>query len=69
MNECSELNNIKYKTMLLSGKSLVEKKNYQNSSFENIELYLQQEMEYNSSVSEPWTKLDRTKKNEKGSRT
>lgn len=65
MNECSELNNIKYKTMLLSGKPLVEKKDHQNSSFEKIELYLQQEKEYNSTVSEPWTKLDRTMKNEK----
>jgi len=57
-DECVELKNIKYKTMLLSGVPLKETKNADNLS--NLEKYL--ENEKNNNMNEPWCKLDKTAK-------
>jgi hypothetical protein len=56
--ECIELKNIKYKTMLLSGGPLKETKNTNNLS--NLEKFLEDEK--NNNKSEPWCKLDKTAK-------
>jgi hypothetical protein len=55
-NECQELKNIKYKTMLINGVSLNESKASQ--SMHNLEQFL--ENEKNSSENEPWCKLNKT---------
>jgi len=54
--ECIELKNIKYKTMLINGVSLNDSKASQ--SMDNLEKFL--ENEKNSSVNEPWCKLNKT---------
>lgn len=59
--ECIELKNIMYKTMLLSGTPLVETKS--SNDLSNIEKYLEEEKITNSN--EPWSKLDKTVKNKK----
>jgi hypothetical protein len=59
--ECVELKNIMYKTMLLQGAPLVETKS--SSDLSNIEKYLEEEKLSNSA--EPWSKLDKTAKTRK----
>lgn len=54
--ECIELKNIKYKTMLINGVSLNDSKASQ--SMDNLEKFL--ENEKNSSENEPWCKLNKT---------
>ena len=59
--ECLELKNIKYKTMLLSGIPIHETKS--SNDLSNLEKYL--ENEKNNSKNEPWCKLDKTIKTQK----
>jgi hypothetical protein len=59
--ECIELKNIMYKTMLLQGAPLVETKS--SNDLSNIEKYLEEEKITNSA--EPWSKLDKTAKTRK----
>jgi hypothetical protein len=54
--ECIELKNIKYKTMLITGVALNETKASQ--SIHNLDKFL--ENEKNSSENEPWCKLNKT---------
>ena len=56
INECSELKNIKYKSMLLSG--VQETKT--TSDINNLDQFLENEKTNNKS--EPWSKLDKTYK-------
>ena len=60
-NECQELKNIKYKTMLLNGVPLQEIKSSNNLS--NLDKFL--ENEKNNNVNEPWCKLNKTIKTKK----
>jgi hypothetical protein len=59
--ECLELKNIKYKTMLLSGIPTHETKS--SNDLSNLEKYL--ENEKNNNKNEPWCKLDKTIKTQK----
>jgi hypothetical protein len=59
--ECIELKNIKYKTMLLSGVPIKETKSANDLS--NLEKFL--ENEQNSNKNDPWCKLDKTIKTKK----
>jgi hypothetical protein len=59
--ECIELKNIKYKTMLLKGTSIMERKSSNNLS--NLDFFL--ENEKNNNKNEPWSKLDKTIKTQK----
>jgi len=59
--ECIELKNIKYKTMLLSGVPIQETKSANDLS--NLEKFL--ENEQNNNKNEPWCKLDKTIKTKK----
>lgn len=59
--ECIELKNIKYKTMLLNGNPIKETKS--SNDLSNLELFL--ENEKNNNVNEPWCKLDKTIKTKK----
>jgi hypothetical protein len=56
--ECIELKNIMYKTMLLSGNIIKESKSV--NDMVNIEKFLEEEK--NNNKSEPWSKLDKTVK-------
>ena len=60
-DECVELKNIKYKTMLMNGSTIVETKT--SSDMDNLEKFLETEMSQNKS--EPWCKLDKTMKTRK----
>lgn len=60
-NECQELKNIKYKTMLLNGVPLQETKS-SNNLF-NLDKFLENEKTTNEN--EPWTKLNKTIKTKK----
>jgi len=60
-DECQELKNIKYKTMLLNGAPLPETKSSNNIS--NLEKFLESEKINNSN--EPWCKLNKTIKTKK----
>lgn len=60
--ECTELKNIQYQTMLLSGNKLNEAK-YSDITNSRIDTFLQKEKELN--LNESWNKLDRTVKNKK----
>jgi hypothetical protein len=60
-NECQELKNIKYKTMLLNGVPLKETKS--SNDLSNLEKFL--ENEKNNNVNEPWCKLNKTIKTKK----
>jgi len=60
-DECQELKNIKYKTMLLNGAPLHETKS--SNDFSNLEKFLEDEK--NSNVIEPWCKLNKTTKTKK----
>ena len=57
-DECLELKNIKYKTMLLSGVPLQETKS--SNDLLNLEKFLEDEK--NNNKNEPWCKLDKTVK-------
>ena len=57
-NECQELKNLKYKTMLLNGVPLFETKSSDNIS--NLDKFL--ETEKNNNNNEPWCKLNKTMK-------
>jgi len=59
--ECIELKNIKYKTMLLNGNPIVETKSSNNLS--NLDKFLEDEK--NSSKNEPWIKLNKTIRTQK----
>lgn len=59
--ECVELKNIKYKTMLLSGVPIQETKSA--NDLYNLEKFL--ENEQNNNKNEPWCKLDKTIKTQK----
>jgi hypothetical protein len=59
--ECLELKNIKYKTMLLSGIPVKETKS--SSDLSNLEKFL--ENEKNNNKNDPWCKLDKTVKTKK----
>lgn len=59
--ECLELKNIKYKTMLLNGNPLKETKSSNNLS--NLEKFLEDEK--NNNKNEPWCKLNKTIKTQK----
>ena len=60
-DECLALKNIKYKTMLMNGSTMVETKT--SSDMDNLEKFLETEMTQNKS--EPWCKLDKTMKTRK----
>ena len=57
-NECVELKNIKYKSMLLNGNGDEKEETVENLS--NLDLFLADEKK--SISNEPWTKLDKTTK-------
>jgi hypothetical protein len=59
--ECIELKNIKYKTMLLSGNVIQEIKS--SNDLSNLEKFLENNKTKNQS--EPWSKLDKTVKTKK----
>ena len=61
-DECTELKNIQYQTMLLSKNKLVEQ-TYSDITNERIDIFLQKEQEIN--VNESWNKLDKNTKNKK----
>jgi hypothetical protein len=61
MDECQELKNIKYKTMLLNGNPLKETKS--SNDISNLEKFLEDEKINNSN--EPWCKLNKTVKTKK----
>lgn len=56
--ECQELKNIKYKTMLLNGKIIQETKS--SNDLTNLDKFLENEKINNSN--EPWCKLNKTSK-------
>jgi len=60
-DECLELKNIKYKTMLLSGTPVKETKSTNDLS--NLEKFLEDDKKQN--CNEPWSKLDKTIKTQK----
>ena len=60
-NDCQELKNIKYKTMLLNGNPFKETKS--SNDLSNLEKFL--ENEKNNNNSEPWCKLNKTIKTTK----
>lgn len=55
-DECIELKNIKYKTMLINGVAINEIKSSQ--SLQNLDKFLEEEK--NTSENEPWCKLNKT---------
>ena len=59
--ECIDLKNIKYKTMLLNGAPLKETKS--SNDLSNLDKFLEDEKTNNQS--EPWSKLDKTIKTKK----
>jgi hypothetical protein len=59
--ECLELKNIKYKSMLMGGPQMQETKT--SGDFSNLDKFL--ETEKNNNKSEPWSKLDKTIKTQK----
>jgi hypothetical protein len=61
MDECQELKNIKYKTMLLNGAPLHETKS--SNDISNLERFLEDEK--NNNNNEPWCKLNKTIKTKK----
>jgi hypothetical protein len=62
-NECQELKNLKYKTMLLNGVRLQEIKSTSSNDLSNLDKFL--ENEKNNNVNEPWCKLNKTIKTKK----
>jgi hypothetical protein len=61
IDECIELKNIKYKTMLLNGNTFKETKSSNNLM--NLDKFLEDEK--NNNKNEPWCKLDKTIKTKK----
>lgn len=61
VDECQELKNIKYKTLLLNGAPLHETKS--SNDLSNLEKFLENEKNNNSN--EPWCKLNKTMKTKK----
>jgi len=61
-DECIELKNIKYKTMLLSGNIINEIKS-SHDDLTNLEKFLEDDKQNNKN--EPWSKLDKTIKTKK----
>jgi hypothetical protein len=61
VDECIELKNIKYKTMLLSGTIMKETKS--SSDLNNLDKFLEDDKTNNQN--EPWSKLDKTVKTKK----
>ena len=61
IEQCLELKNIKYKTMLLSGTHLQETKS--SNDLSNLDKFLEDEK--NNNKNEPWCKLDKTIKTKK----
>lgn len=61
IDECQELKNIKYKTMLLNGNPLPETKS--TNDLTNLDKFLEDEKTNNSN--EPWCKLNKTSKTKK----
>lgn len=59
--QCVELRNIQYKTMLLTGAPLKETKSMED--FSNLDKFLDNER--NNNKNEPWCKLDKTIKTKK----
>lgn len=59
--ECIELKNIKYKTMLMNGAPLHETKS--SNDLSNLDKFLEDEK--NNNKNEPWSKLDKTIKTQK----
>ena len=59
--ECMELKNIKYKTMLLNGNPVKETKS--SNDLQHLDKFLENEMSNNKA--EPWSKLDKTVKTKK----
>jgi len=59
--ECLELKNIKYKTMLLNGNPIHETKS--SNDISNLDKFL--EHEKNNNINEPWCKLNKTVKTKK----
>jgi hypothetical protein len=55
-DECQELKNIKYKTMLLNGVQITETKS--SNDLSNLDKFLEAEKINNSN--EPWCKLNKT---------
>jgi hypothetical protein len=62
-NECQELKNLKYKTLLLNGVPLKEVKSSSSNDLSNLDKFL--ENEKNNNVNEPWCKLNKTIKTKK----
>lgn len=62
-NECQELKNLKYKTMLLNGVPLQETKTTSSNDLSNLDKFL--ENEKNNNINEPWCKLNKTIKTKK----
>ena len=62
-NECQELKNLKYKTMLLNGVPLQEIKSTSSNDLSNLDKFL--ENEKNNNNNEPWCKLNKTIKTKK----
>lgn len=62
-NECQELKNLKYKTMLLNSVPLQETKTTSFNDLSNLDKFL--ENEKNNNVNEPWCKLNKTIKTKK----
>ena len=59
--ECVELKNIRYKTMLMNGTTMTETKI--SNDMDNLEKFLETEKNHNKA--EPWCKLDKTIKTRK----
>ena len=57
-NECQELKNIKYKTMLLSGTNTEMIPTVINAEMTDVDMLLDKERSLNNK--EPWSKLDKT---------
>lgn len=62
-NECQELKNLKYKTMLLNGVPSLEIKSTSYNDLSNLDKFL--ENEKNNNNNEPWCKLNKTTKSKK----
>lgn len=62
-NECQELKNLKYKTMLLNGIPLQETKSTSSNDLSSLDKFL--ENEKNNNNDEPWCKLNKTTKTKK----
>ena len=58
--ECIELKNIKYKTMLLNGNVIKETMLADTADMDTLNIFLENEKNYN--ITEPWSKLDKTLK-------